>query len=391
MTSTFEENNIQVLQAVKERAASKPKRRPHGSTSPAHDQEFFDLNRSDLNKMELAVPPADRRCEVNEVIHARFTEWRRENPDHTNRIIGELLDVDKTTVSKYTNKTFTGNIAELEATLATFFAELDLKSKVTQTVQAFETETTRQIMRQLSIIAAKPQIGIIHGESGWGKTKGIELFVRENSSTIVVTVGPVTGSGGTAVQNGLFAAVGGTGFHRSGLNRGAFVAKALKIRPRFIILDDAHELHEIGRRWVKHFHDLTGCAIALVGNPRIKDAWTLDPQQASRVGFVCEVCLPRKYGADRNATVRDAVDKMIQQLWPAACDGVARLAYLVADKPGHLRAVWLQIAQAMLLLDMDREEGNEIPKIAARHHRTKEEQAFRLAHSHLMRSYTLPD
>jgi hypothetical protein len=245
--------------------------------------------------------------------------------------------------------------------------------------------------RQLMIIAAKPQIGIIHGESGYGKTRGIEMFVRDNPNTIVVTAGPVTGSGGTAVQNGLFLAIGGTGFHRSGLNRGSFVAKALKDRQRFIIIDDAHELHEIGRRWVKHLFDLTGCPIALVGNPRIKEAWSMDPQQASRVGFVCEVCLPRKHGADRNATVRDAVDKLLAQIWPQACDGVKQLAYLVAEKPGHLRAVWLQVAQAMQLLDMDAQEGNEIPKMAARHGRTSEEQAFRLAHTHLMRSYPLPD
>lgn len=391
MTSTFEENNSRVLQDVKVRTAAKPRRRPHGSTSPAHDQEFFDLQRSDLNKMELTVPPSDRRRDVSEEIHARFMQYRRENPDLTNRILGEKLGVDKTTVSKYSNKTFRGDIAKLEETLALFFAELDVQSKVTQEVKAFETETTRQMLRQLRIIAAKPQIGIIHGEAGYGKTKGIELFVRDNPNTIVVTAGPVTGSGGSAVQNGLFAAIGGEGFHRSGLNRGAFVAKALKVRPRFIIIDDAHELHEIGRRWVKHFYDLTGCAIALVGNPRIKMAWSLDPQQASRVGFVCEVCLPRKHGADRSATVRDAVDKLLQQIWPEACQGVKELAYLVAEKPGHLRAVWLQVAQAMQLLDMDAVEGNEIPKMAAKHGRTPEEQAFRLAHAHLMRSYTLPD
>jgi DNA transposition AAA+ family ATPase len=387
MTSTYEEKNLKVLRDVKARPAARPSK----TKSSAHDQEFFKIQDADLDNMQLTVPPADRLREVSSEIHTRFKQWRLENPELTNNDVATKLGVEKTTVSKYTNRTFTGNIPKLEETIARFFAELDAKSRVTQEVKAFETETSRQMYRQLMIIQAKPQIGIIHGQSGYGKTRAIELFVRDNPNTIVVTAGPVTGSGGTAVQNGLFLAIGGTGFHRSGLNRGAFVAKALKDRPRFIIIDDAHELHEIGRRWVKHLFDLTNCPIALVGNPRIKDAWSVDPQQASRVGFVCEVSLPRKHGADRNATVRDAVDKMLAQIWPQACEGVKRLAYVVADNHGHLRSVWLQVGQAMQLLDMDAQESNDIPKLAARHGRTNEEQAFRLAHAQLMRTYPLPD
>lgn len=326
-------------------------------------------------------------------LHERFVGWRDRHSELSNKAIARRLGYSETMLSRYLNDKFVGDLDKFEATLTEFMIADALRADLRQTVEPFETEATRQVARGLEIIRSKPQIGMLLGDAGYGKTCGIQLYMQAHAkSTLLFTASPLFGAGAAALVHALWKQIDTRGYHRR-VPRGEYLVDKLRDSHRMVIVDDAHELHEAGRRAVKSFFDLTGCPVALVGNPRIRQQWAHDDQNGSRTGYVGTIRLLNRRNGKVDMTdlkhLRPAVRQFLQTVWPGGAEDVEDLALQVATREGHLRALWMQCSLAMHLIELDKKHGSELHRMARERGIPLAEQAFRTAHGQLVRSYEL--
>jgi DNA transposition AAA+ family ATPase len=354
----------------------------------------------------LAITPTRTPAVIAEppqrlvLLAARFAAWRKAHPELGDKEIGRMIGYSASTVNRYCADKYTGDIHAVESAITELLVNDAIREDIRQVVEPFETEATHQLSRYLEIIRAKPQIGMAVGDAGWGKTCGIALYREQHQrTTLVMTASPLFGAGAPAIVNALWKQCDTRGYNRWECGRGEYlIERVLRNSRRLIVVDDAHELHEAGRRTLKSLHDLTGCSIALVGNPRIRQQWHKDDQQGSRVGFVGEVRLlnKSKNGSSGKPEAVDlnhlkaAVRKFLAKVWPESAEHIEKLALEVAKHAGHMRSLWLQCSLAMHLIDLDKSHGRELHTMAKERGISIQEQAFRTAHHQLVRGYELP-
>jgi len=357
--------------------------------APSNDPQLSDRKRA-TGSREL------RERLVNHIAAER-TKLAAKGKELSDAAIAKQIGYSATMLSRYLSENFKGDLAKFEAAVIEYLALSAIRADVRQEVEPFETQATLQVARYLDIIRAKPQIGMIIGDAGYGKSCGIHLYREQHPKTLLWIASPLYGVGPAAFMNALFGQIEGKGWNSKRGSRPEWVINALKESKRLIIIDDAHELHEAGRRGVKSFYDLTGCPVALVGNPKMRGDWTSDDQNGSRVGYVGEVkMLPKtktgKSVLEEDEKLRPAVRKFLDAVWPdaAGAASIFRLALEVAKHEGHLRALFHECSLAQHLIEMDRSHGRDMHRMAQKRGISIHEQAFRAAHEQLIRSYELP-
>lgn len=356
-----------------------------------------------VTALTVTPPTQTPKAPASSELRQRLVEWIDRERDaastsgrtFTNRNVATRLGYSETMLSRYLSGGFAGDVKRFEGAIMELLLNDAASAGVVQEVEPFQTEATRQVARFLDIIRTKPQIGMVVGDAGYGKTSGVKLYREAHPrSTLLFTASPLFGGGASALVKALWKQLDTRGWSSAKGSRGEWLVDHLRGSKRLVIIDDAHELYEAGRRAVKSFFDLTGCPVALVGNPRIRQQWTHDDQNGSRVGFVGEVrLLPTKNGKPQLHEVkhlRPAVREFLQVVWPQAAADLDMLALEVAKHEGHLRALWLQCSLAQHLIDMDKKHGRELETMAKERGLSLPEQAFRTAHQQLVRSYSLP-
>lgn len=336
-----------------------------------------------LNTQNLAITvPAKKGGKTPDpLLQDELAAYRQRHDDLSDKELGARLGFSATYVFRYFKNDFQGDLVKFEAAIRELLRQDVVRDSAIQTVQPFSTLATRQLDKYFTAISRKPQIGIIYGDAGVGKTSGISLYREDNNLALHVDVNRVNGTGPHALVYSLWNQLDSRGFEKwrkstGGGKRGTFIMRALRGSNRLLILDNAHRLSAAGRQWICDFHDFTGCPVALVGNKEILDDWKTNDQQFSRCGFMDEVKLIKRTGADKESTLRDAVATFLQHVWPEAAKDLFDLALFVASKHGYLRALWHQISQAQYLI----ENKATTDPVAA----------FRSAHAQLVRNYQLP-
>jgi DNA transposition AAA+ family ATPase len=298
--------------------------------------------------------------------------------------VGTMVGCSESTINRYLNPPpkaldrFHGDVERLENRIRGMLTRAELRAKVKQTVEPFPTLATKRVKNFINTIFMRPQIGLIFGEAGTGKTSGIVLFMDENPDALLVTMSQCKTCGCGAILHALWKTLDTRGYKaRLHGSRGAFVVDQLAGSNRPLIIDNAHRMTPGARKWVCDFHDETGCPVILVGNPEVVDGFRTNDQQFSRIGFKGEISLLKRSGEDREQHLREAVEQFLQRVWPEAAASLFDLSMEVARNHGHLRALWHQLALAQHL-HHEKQKGCDTPI-----------KAFRAAHAQLVRNYEL--
>jgi DNA transposition AAA+ family ATPase len=298
--------------------------------------------------------------------------------------VGSLIGYSESALNRWMNPPagskdkFHGDVEKLEGRIRGMLYKAELRAKVKQNVEPFPTLATRRVKNYINTIFLKPQIGLIHGEAGTGKTTGVVMFMDENPDALLVTMSQVKGNGCGAILHELWKTMDTRGYKRRlHGSPGAYVIDQLAGSNRPLIIDNAHRMTPGARKWVCDFHDETGCPVILVGNPEVVDAFRTNDQQFSRIGFKGEVALVKRSGEDKEQPLQQAVEQFLERVWPEAASRLFPLAMEVARNHGHLRALWHQLSLAQHL-HTEKAKDCETPI-----------KAFRAAHAQLVRNYEL--
>lgn len=215
----------------------------------------------------------------------------------------------------------------------------------------------------LSTTHATKDIGVCWSDAGFGKTKGLMVYAQRNPLCVVVSARKAL-CGWRAVRDAILAQlaqkrrIGGESWD-------AFLLRTFSGSGRLLAIDNAHLLTESARQWLAYdWHEVTGCPLALIGNPAIKDQWSRNDQHQSRVGLA--------YAVSPQSSAAETARTMLRLYLPEGEHDAAtvKLATAVVKSKGACRS----LKKHSLLAAELRKQGAQ-PTPAA---------AFKAAHSLLL-------
>lgn len=153
--------------------------------------------------------------------------------------------------------------------------------------QDFIVESVRRFFEH---VRAHAYIGIGYGPAGTGKTKASEIYAAQHAiNTIYIHLSTWNGGRHDLVKQIKAEA----GVHRVPKNVKVedHLVERLKGSGYLLVIDNAHRMTEASRRFLADFWEQSKLAIALIGNPEIRDQFAKNDQHGSRVGIERDVTL----------------------------------------------------------------------------------------------------
>lgn len=271
-------------------------------------------------------------------IHAAFLEWRDES-GLTNRQIARLLSVDDSAITRYAKGEPTGNVEQLEASIADTIAN----SNQAAPVQYFETAITRQIHNIIAKTRQVNGIALINAEAGLGKTTALELYKQKRPDTLLIT-GDCMRRNHLGVLRLAWNQIDHSGWKRECPMFEYFFAR-FEGSNRLLIIDEAQLLSASGLQFGFDFHRITGCPVVFAGNPEVlRDIarGRSAPQKLRRIIH----CMECKWNS--NAQIWDAVDKTLDIRVPKKwhSETLRQQAFNTAKGTGYLGALDTRLSVA---------------------------------------------
>ena len=304
----------------------------------------------------------------------------RELPGWSNNIIAKRMGVNSAIISQYLNDAgciYPGDVAKLERSVDDL-----LDNEARRRASGIETtacEATAQVRDAFEYIRKTTDIGVVLMESGDGKTRGIEHYLKGDKDgagshpTAIHYRTFVWSNDLASVQASMFDMAGKKDWDKTS-KRVLNTIKNLRGSERLIIVDDAHKLTRPALQWWFDLHDATQCPVAFVGTFELLEKLEDDPQRFSRVGLHFEIT------NEDNGIDRELIKHMVKQIIPHANGELGDLVDLgeqVAKEHGHYRSVHKQLKVTVELMA----GGKKKFKTYA--------DAFRAAHTMLVRNYNL--
>jgi DNA transposition AAA+ family ATPase len=293
------------------------------------------------------------------------TGWSR-------NLIAKRLGVSSSQVSQYLNEEgciYVGDIPKLERSINDLL-ENETRRRASG-VETTQTTITDQLRDALEYIRKTSDIGVVLAESGEGKTRGIEHFVKNNPTAIHYRTF-CWSNDLHSVENSMFEMAGRTGYDGK-TKRVLCTVRNLRGSQRLIIIDDAHKLTRPALQWWIDFHDATQCPLGLAGTFALLSKLEDDPQRFSRVGLHFEIT-NKEDGIDRHLLVH-LIDTLVPHCLDSDKSELIDLCEQVAKEHGHYRSVHKQLKLAA--------------EIKSSRGKLSILQAFRSAHTMLVRNYNL--
>ncbi len=314
--------------------------------------------------MENATP-----VKFNEALRARLLELRagptKEN--FSNNKMAKALGVNSSYVSQYCQgKDFTGDLAMFERKLEDFFR--NQARRKASGVDTIANDETKALASGLELLRKLNEIGCIVLGSGGGKSRGEELYLRENPTAIHVQVRSWN-CDKNSIEGAIFKAVGSAGYDNRS-KRAEFMVTKLTGSDRLLIFGDAHKLTKAALQWVVDFWEATLIPIALVGTHALHDLLMSDTQRFSRIQLWNEI---------KSSNDRVLISHLATSLMPelnGELESVCDLGEQIVSHEGLYRAVYKQFKLAEEI-----RSGAKKPITAA--------QAVRAAHTKLLRDWQL--
>jgi len=193
------------------------------------------------------------------------------------------------------------------------------------------TPTAEKILALLNFCHHAPDLGVLAGGAGIGKTTAIEEYQRRASNVFIVTAEPVSRSAHAVLQD-LAEVIGVVEKSTTRLSRA--IQNRLRNTNALIIVDEAQHLPTGTLDQLRSLHDRAGCGLVLSGNQTVYSrlaGGNGKPEFAqlfSRVGM--------RINQDRPTDEDVAV---LSKAWGVEGPDEVQLLRAISKKPGALRGV----------------------------------------------------
>ena len=181
--------------------------------------------------------------------------------------VARALGVSKATLNLYLQNKYAGDVAALDAKVRAF---LDLAQKradtAVLTMDFVETNTAKQMLSFLGLAHVLQQLGIIYGGAGLGKTTCLKEYQRRNPASLLIE--PDTGFTARVLLQEICRALG-CDTHGNVHDLTERIVDVLRGSGRLLMIDEAELLPLRALESIRRIHDKSGCAVMLVGMPKL--------------------------------------------------------------------------------------------------------------------------
>jgi DNA transposition AAA+ family ATPase len=313
--------------------------------------------------------PVKKIFPCNQVLRDKLRTLRASSPVYSNAQLGAKLGYSPAVLSQYLSDDgckYEGNRASLEKKIEDFLSALERRRA--SGIDTNPSKTADEMLAAFEFVRKTNDFGAIIADSGEGKTRGIELICRKHDLAILIEVAEWS-CDKHAVMTALWTSCAVDGWDRQ-TERFPFLVQRMRGSDRPIIFDDAHKLSQPALSLVATFQEKTNCPVALVGIPELVKKLEADPQRFSRTGIRWTI-----KATDRDNKLLLHMVRSIAKDVNGDLDDLLELCGQVAAHQGHNRAVHKQLKLAAELRHAD--DSMTWPD------------AFRAAHKHLLRPYSL--
>ena len=303
-------------------------------------------------KPKRGAKPAAVDAALHAWLSAYYAELRKGGRGlaHLGRLLGYA---DGTQVSKYLSKKPEGRVDLMEEAIRQHRDRMAVARRFGQAADSgefFSTSVARQVEAFLKIVHAADDCAIIHGPAGIGKTRALEHFAAKGGERVRLITLDAAHRGAKQVQGAVWR---GTSKRAYKVNtpRWDYLTERYRESGTLFLFDNAQRLNRDGRYWIFYFHDATGCAQVMCGNPSIMSDVASVDQHFSRTFQVAAPKLLRPL---------DAVRKLVAQYLPqhtGDADLEAMCAY-VASGPGRLRTLVKALKAVPPFMTLDSYKGD---------------------------------
>jgi len=305
----------------------------------------------------------------NEVVRQKLRTLRESSNVYSNAQLGAKLGYSPGAISQYLSDDgckYDGNIAGLEKKAEDFLQALERRRA--SGVATNPSKVADDMRAAFEYIRKTNDLGAIIAESGEGKTRGIELILKQHNLAILIEV-TEWACDKHSIMRAMWDGCAVDGWDRCSAQF-PFLVQKMRGSDRPIIFDDAHKLSQPALSLIATFQEKTNCPIALVGINELVKKLEADPQRFSRTGIRWAIA-PGKKDPDLLLHQIRSIAKDVN----GEMDELRDLCQQVADHHGHFRAVHKQLKFAAEL----RHANSDLTWV----------KAFRDAHQHLLRPYQL--
>jgi DNA transposition AAA+ family ATPase len=250
------------------------------------------------------------------------------------RQTSEVVGIAYQTYAAWLNNSYTGNNARVDDAAEKWLKSLASKQKereLTPIIPGFiMTATANRIFAMLDGAKYGPDIAMIAGDAGVGKTAAVNAYQRQNNNVWLVTARPAMRSP-TAILTRIAKELG---VRERGAGLDEAIIERLTDTGGLLIVDEAHHLSIQALEELRTLHDLAEIGLAIVGNAPLNDK--IDglgrskehAQLFSRIGLRRYIQRPME--RDMCAIIAE---------WNIQDDDVKVAAKGIAQKPGGLRSM----------------------------------------------------
>lgn len=328
-----------------------------------------------------SLPPSDRDTDsapetarsktrtCNTLLRDKLRALRTTSPVYSNAQLGAKLGYSSGVLSQYLSDEgckYEGNIAGLEKKIEDFLQALERRRA--SGIDTNQSKVADDMLAAFEYVRKTNDFGAIIADSGEGKTRGIELICKRHSLAILIEV-TEWACDKHSIMAALWAGCAVDGWDRQ-CERFPFLVQKMRGSDRPLIIDDAHKLSQPALSLLATFQEKTNCPVALVGIPELVKKLEADPQRFSRTGIRWTI-----KGDTKDAKLLAHMVRSIAKDVNGDLDDLLELCAQVSSHHGHFRAVHKQLKLASELRHAD--DNLTWPD------------AFRLAHTHLLRPYKL--
>ncbi|MBA1443780.1 MAG: AAA family ATPase [Chromatiales bacterium] len=204
------------------------------------------------------------------------------------------------------------------------------------------TQTSNKIMEVLMYAHHAPDMAVIHGAAGAGKTETAREYVRNNAGVCLATISNAT----STVHQSLREIGKCLGIKNAASKAALFdtICDELAQTRGLLIIDEAHELSPVSVDQIRHIHDRAGVGVVLMGNDQVYSNMTGGRSAAYLDRVYSRVGMWHSIKKSSSADIEQLLD-----VWNISDAASRKELRQVAAKPGALRLMGKIIRLARML------------------------------------------
>jgi DNA transposition AAA+ family ATPase len=299
---------------------------------------------SDTNKQSQDREGTRDSYPCDEAFRQQLRKFRDDSrgtaEEWTNGRIAAGIGLSVRVISDYLNpdgNKYDGDTKRIERKLREWLR--DIRLQLDSNIVTTACEIAEQIETAVEEIRTAKRMGVVIGEPGIGKTRGIELYCQTHELAIAFTT--ISWHRNTnSFANCLLKAADVTQSKRGLRDFESFVEKTIGMT-RPILVDDAHKLTRGALQLAYDYRDQTGAPVCLFGDERLILKLKDDAQRLRRTGIVTRLKIKNP---------APLIDHHIQSLIPDAngeAVSLRKLCTQIVAKPGHFGSLQMELALAV--------------------------------------------